>query len=79
MPPGGGSPPRPPARPAPPPPPPPPAPPGAARSRPWAAGRGRGGRRGGGRGMAAPGLERHRLALLAAKEDVGNPRAGTNW
>ncbi|KAM6270041.1 drebrin-like isoform 2-T2 [Porphyrio hochstetteri] len=29
--------------------------------------------------MAAPGLERHRLALLAAKEDVGNPRAGTNW
>ncbi|KAM6075641.1 LOW QUALITY PROTEIN: uncharacterized protein VSU04_003434 [Chlamydotis macqueenii] len=29
--------------------------------------------------MAAPGLERHRLALLAAKEDVGNPRAGTDW
>ncbi|KAM9286826.1 uncharacterized protein FYN16_013488 [Cariama cristata] len=29
--------------------------------------------------MAAPGLERHRLALLAAREDVGNPRAGTNW
>ncbi|KAK2523418.1 hypothetical protein Q9966_012072 [Columba livia] len=29
--------------------------------------------------MAAPGLERHRLALLAAKEDVSNPRAGTNW
>ncbi|KAM6345497.1 drebrin-like protein B [Podargus strigoides] len=29
--------------------------------------------------MAVPGLERHRLALLAAKEDVGNPRAGTNW
>ncbi|XP_054247426.1 drebrin-like [Indicator indicator] len=29
--------------------------------------------------MAAPGLERHRLALLAAREDVGNPRAGTDW
>ncbi|XP_068799032.1 drebrin-like [Struthio camelus] len=29
--------------------------------------------------MGAPGLERHRLALLAAKEDVGNPRAATNW
>lgn len=27
----------------------------------------------------APGLERHRLALLAAREDVGNPRAGTDW
>ncbi|XP_066853057.1 drebrin-like isoform X1 [Anser cygnoides] len=29
--------------------------------------------------MGAPGLDRHRLALLAAKEDVGNPRAATNW
>lgn len=29
--------------------------------------------------MGAPGLERHRLALLAAREDVGNPRAATNW
>ncbi|XP_051630784.1 drebrin-like [Manacus candei] len=29
--------------------------------------------------MAGPGLERYRLALLAAREDVGNPRAGTDW
>ncbi|XP_062430820.1 drebrin-like [Rhea pennata] len=29
--------------------------------------------------MGAPGLERHRLALLAAREDVGNPRTATNW
>ncbi|RMC14599.1 hypothetical protein DUI87_09697 [Hirundo rustica rustica] len=28
--------------------------------------------------MAGPGLERYRLALLAAREDVGNPRAGTD-
>ncbi|XP_068005448.1 drebrin-like [Melanerpes formicivorus] len=45
------------------------------------AGRGGHGAAGGetGTGMAAPGLERHRLALLAAREDVGNPRAGTDW
>ncbi|XP_048159733.1 LOW QUALITY PROTEIN: drebrin-like [Corvus hawaiiensis] len=29
--------------------------------------------------MAGPGLERYRLALLAAREDVGNPRAATDW
>ncbi|KAJ7427273.1 drebrin-like isoform X2 [Willisornis vidua] len=29
--------------------------------------------------MAGPGLERYRLALLAAREDVGNLRAGTDW
>ncbi|XP_025906624.1 drebrin-like [Nothoprocta perdicaria] len=29
--------------------------------------------------MGAPGLDRHRLALMAAKEDVSNPRAATNW
>ncbi|KAM8808639.1 drebrin-like [Eudromia elegans] len=29
--------------------------------------------------MGAPGLDRHRLALMAAKEDVSNPRAATSW